>query len=210
MCDAVAFAHSSGVVHRDLKPQNVMLGAFGEVLILDWGVARARRGDHANMSATIAEAQTVAGTPGYMAPEQSHGAADERSDVYGLGGILFFLLTRSHPTPGLETVDQWKKPATADRSVAFLPRDAVAPRDVPAPLRAICERARAIDLEARYQTVTALAGDVANYLDALPVAAHAEGFVERMRRVAIRHKTAIMLVLAYLAMRVALLIFTRR
>ena len=80
---------------------------------------------------------------------------------------------------------------------------------VPAALRAICERARAADPADRYQTVSGMAADVANYLDALPVAAHVEGIVERARRVALRHRTAILLVLAYLVMRIVLLIFTR-
>jgi serine/threonine-protein kinase len=188
-CDAVSFAHASGVVHRDLKPQNVMLGAFGEVLVLDWGVAKTtnqgadRTGDRV--------AATAAGTPGYMAPEQAQGAVDHRSDVFGLGGILFFLLTRSHPSPGVETAAQWTD------------------HEVPAALRAICEQARAADPAGRYSTVVALAADVANYLDALPVAAHAEGIVERLKRVAARHRTAILLVLAYLGMRVALLLLAR-
>ena len=190
LCDAVAFAHAAGVIHRDLKPQNVMLGAFGEVLVLDWGVARASRAP----SPTIEPAAgTVAGTPGYMAPEQMSGVADERADVYGLGGLLFFLLTRQHPSAGTQADQQWPNGAT-----------------VPSALRAICERARAHAPEARYQSVASIAADVANYLDALPVAAHTEGLVERTRRIALRHRTAILLVLAYLAMRIALLAFSRR
>jgi len=190
MCDAVSFAHASGVVHRDLKPQNVMLGAFGEVLVLDWGVARmtGTRVDVTNERVTA----TAAGTPGYMAPEQMQGGVDQRSDVFGLGGILFFLLTGTHPSASAETAVQWDG------------------HDVPAALRAICEHARAADPTRRYPTVAELAADVANYLDALPVAAHAEGIVERLRRVSVRHRTAILLVLAYLGMRVALLLFARR
>ena len=191
VCDALAFAHAAGVIHRDLKPQNVMLGSFGEVLVLDWGVAKASRRSSAR--AIEAEAGTAAGTPGYMAPEQMHGDADERADVYGLGGLLFFLLTGKHPTPVPETAEQWAREAT-----------------IPAALRAICERARTPDPAARYQTVASMAADVANYLDALPVAAHVEGIVERARRIALRHRTAIVLVLAYLVMRVLLLVFTRR
>jgi serine/threonine protein kinase len=191
MCDAVAFAHAAGVIHRDLKPQNVMLGAFGEVLVLDWGVARTSR-----VSAVAIEdaaVHTAAGTPGYMAPEQMSGQADERSDVYGLGGVLFFLLVREHPSPTRDTAEQWHGGAT-----------------VPAALRAICERARAAEPAARYRSVADMAADVVNYLEALPVAAHTEGILERARRVAARHRTAILLVLAYLVMRVGLLVFVRR
>jgi serine/threonine protein kinase len=194
VCDAVAFAHAAGVVHRDLKPQNVMLGAFGEVLVLDWGVAKARglsAGDVASPNEDNASA-TAAGTPGYMAPEQLHGAADERVDVFGLGGILFFILTRAHPSPATSAVEPGHE----------LP-------DVPKPLRAICDRARAADRAQRYEYVAALAADVANYLDALPVTAHREGLLERARRVTVRHRTAVLLVLAYLVVRVALLIFAR-
>ena len=191
MCDAVAFAHAAGVIHRDLKPQNVMLGAFGEVLVLDWGVAKVRRVVASDPS-TAEVSNTAAGTPGYMAPEQLHGGADERVDVYGLGGILYFILARSHPSPMSNSEEQWR-----------------AVREAPAPLRAICDRARAADPATRYQSVAALAADVVNYLDALPVAAHREGPIERVRRVIVRHKTAVLLVLAYLVVRVALLIFAR-
>jgi serine/threonine protein kinase len=199
VCDAVAFAHAAGVIHRDLKPQNVMLGAFGEVLVLDWGVAKTRgdslalRGENGSCDVQSAGSGTAVGTPGYMAPEQLRGAADARVDVFGLGGILFFLLTCVHPSPNVATAEQW--PSLGE---------------VPAPLRAISEQARALDPSSRYQSIGALAADVANYLDALPVTAHSEGIVERIRRLAIRHRTAILLVLAYLAMRVALLIFARR
>jgi serine/threonine protein kinase len=187
VCDAVAFAHASGVIHRDLKPQNVMLGAFGEVLVLDWGVAKIRQ---SGSSAVTGDLATAAGTPGYMAPEQALGTVDERVDVYGLGGILFFLLTQRHPPPA--AVTQWNG------------------EEVPAALRAIAERARAAEPSERYQSAQALVSDVANYLDALPVAAHPESVLERVRRVAHRHRTAIMLVLAYLVMRVALLVIARR
>ena len=182
VCEAVAFAHANDVLHCDLKPQNVMVGAFGEVLVLDWGVATLMR-------ASADTTRVHAGTPGYMAPEQvvGHVPLDERTDVYGLGGLLHFLLTGTHPDAGVSV-----------RETA------------PAPLAAICERARAPRPEDRYGSVAALAADVANYLDALPVSAHREGFVERARRVAIRHKTPILLVLAYLVMRVALLVFAGR
>ncbi len=199
VCDAVAFAHAAGVIHRDLKPQNVMLGAFGETLVLDWGVAKLRDhpADPADPAVAVDDDDTatgaVIGTPGYMAPEQlagRTGTIDERADVYGLGGILCFLLTGEHPPAGLPHGDRW---------LAIRP-----------PLRAICERARAADPEARYRSASDLAADVANYLDALPVTAHRERLLERVRRVAARHRTALLLVLAYLLMRVTLLVVTGR
>ncbi len=107
VCQAVAYAHTRGVVHRDLKPSNVMIGAFGEVQVLDWGVAKIRgfldraaaAGDLTPISLASPASHTnhgsLAGTPAYMSPEQAHGRVDEideRSDVYALGTILYELL----------------------------------------------------------------------------------------------------------------------
>jgi eukaryotic-like serine/threonine-protein kinase len=199
LCEAVAFSHACGVLHRDLKPQNVMLGAFGEVLVLDWGVAKLR-GDVMPAAAAVPHVQdadtatgAVLGTPGYMAPEQltGHGTAlDERVDVYGLGGILYFLLVGEHPRPSREVSSRWGS--------------------VPAPLRAIADKARAADPAARYRTALELSADIGSYLDGLPVAAHREGLAERVWRVAVRHRTPILLVLAYLIMRGALIVLTGR
>jgi predicted Ser/Thr protein kinase len=80
ICDAVSFAHTRGVIHRDLKPANIMIGSFGQVLVLDWGIAR--------LESDPCRSVTHSGTEGYMAPEQSGGTVDARSDVYALGAIL--------------------------------------------------------------------------------------------------------------------------
>lgn len=111
LIDAVAFAHAAGVVHRDLTPRNVMLGSFGEVVVLDWGVAlQGERQD---------EPGTVQGTPGYMPPEQAAGLpTDARSDVFGLGAILRDLLAaRSEriPPPLLAIRDRALHPDAAQR-----------------------------------------------------------------------------------------------
>jgi serine/threonine-protein kinase len=228
VCDAVGFAHAAGVIHRDLKPQNVMIGPFGEVLVLDWGVAKGSAGmvaggelpDSTRSRRAGREAETrpdesadrsaaapanaavvtdtrsvetapgtVLGTPGYMAPEQLAGersAVDPRTDVYGLGGTLYFMLTGEHPAAGPIDDPRWRR--------------------VPAALRSICARARAADPSHRYPTASELAADIARYLDGLPVSAHRETVVARARRIAYKYRTPILLVLAYLVMRVLLLL----
>ena len=123
ICDAVAFAHSRGVVHRDLKPDNIMLGEFGEVFVMDWGLAKRVRGDGMELDTAVLEANRVAdlsedgfktlsgqvkGTPRYMAPEQAEGRVediDERTDIYALGAILYAILTLHPPITG-ETVNE--------------------------------------------------------------------------------------------------------
>ncbi|MBK9062954.1 MAG: serine/threonine protein kinase [Acidobacteria bacterium] len=170
VCEPVAFANAAGVVHRDLKPSNVMVGPFGEVLVLDWGLARAAASVTADAS----------GTPGFMAPEQAAGGpVDVRADVYGLGAVLDALLR-------------------------------VAPaQDPPKALAAIVARATAQDRGERYPDVSALAADVARFLDGERVEAHAEGPAERALRILKRHRVAVGLVAVYLITR-GLFILLRR
>src|ERR1043165_6062779 len=94
VCDAVAFAHAHGVIHRDLKPQNIMIGSFGEVLVMDWGIAKIRE-DPRQSAAYNTSDGTVIGTRDYMSPEQARGEVeiDERAGVCSLGVLLRFLLT---------------------------------------------------------------------------------------------------------------------
>ena len=118
-CNAVAYAHSRGVIHRDLKGQNVVLGDFGEVVVLDWGLAKVlgRADDSAGAAPVVLAAEAgpghtvqgqVLGTPAYMAPEQAEGRTDRidrRTDVYGLGAILYEMLTGRPPFAGAEVAD---------------------------------------------------------------------------------------------------------
>ena len=194
ICDAVAFAHAAGVLHRDLKPGNIMVGPFGEVLVMDWGLAKVvgQSSDDAasrsaqwpvapeNAPATGTSHGTVLGTPGYTAPEQAQGlpSLDQRADVYSLGAILQFLLTDSSPPPR--------------------------------PLAAIQSQAMALDREYRYQTVAALSTDVAHFLDGLPVSAYPEGPFAPARRWIVRNRVWILLLLAYVLTRALLIIFRSR
>jgi serine/threonine protein kinase len=170
ICDAVSFAHAQGIVHRDLKPANVMLGQFGEVLVLDWGVA--------SVVGRAAADEAMVGTPGFMPPEQSAASAyavEPRADVFALGVILHGLLE---------------------------------PR-MPRPLAAIAAKARAARVEDRYATVAHLAADIARFRRGDPVEAYRESWFERAGRLYQRYRVPILLVLAYMIMRVILLLWLR-
>ena len=117
ICEAVAFAHDQGVLHRDLKPQNIMIGPFGEVLVMDWGLA----------TLTGSTSGSVAGTPGFMAPEQTRGETviDRRADVYSLGRILCFLAGDAAPKQlrAVHTKASADRPADRYSSVEELAQD---------------------------------------------------------------------------------------
>ncbi len=179
ICETVAFAHAQGAIHRDLKPDNILVGEFGEVLIMDWGVAKLL--DSAEPAvrtpAPAASAGTVdgvvVGTPDYMAPEQARGEiarVDRRSDVYALGAIL----------------------------------ERLGGESLPRPLAAICRKALAPEPSGRYPGAAELGSDVSRFLDRLSVTAYRENAFERSARWVSRNRTAVLLVAAYLLARLLL------
>lgn len=235
VCDTVAFAHARGVIHRDLKPQNVMVGEFGEVLVLDWGVAKIgalteprpsltepRPSGSGNPETACSRARlgttncgineaprtahgTILGTPAYMPPEQARGDVDrinERSDVFALGGVLYFLLTESPPLTGRTVGDV----ATAPAPVSPRQRN----RDLPRRLDSICMKALSTEPAGRYASASELAADIARFLNGQAVLAHREGLPERVARWAWWYRAPILIVVAYLVMRALLILWQRQ
>jgi serine/threonine protein kinase len=209
-CEAVAFAHANGVIHRDLKPDNIMLGPFGEVLVMDWGTAKVSQKEEmaAENGGDIESSDTahglIIGTRAYMSPEQAAGSAiDERSDIYSLGAVLKFLLNPHEPS------EQSTLIADAEDNAINVPSRAWS-KDVPKPLAAICSKALAHDRAQRFTRVEELATDVSNFLDGQSVSAYRENILEKLERFGTRHRFIILLVLAYLLMRILLLLFSGR
>jgi tetratricopeptide (TPR) repeat protein/tRNA A-37 threonylcarbamoyl transferase component Bud32 len=200
ICHAISYAHSRGVVHRDLKPANVMLGGFGEVIVLDWGIAkmvdRPEGAEEFPEVTVTAEARgdatmagRVLGTPAYAAPEQAEGRIDlldPRTDIYGLGAILYEILTGKPPHDGPTTVEVLRNILARET-----PRARAADPTVPRALDAVCARAMAKARPDRYAKASELADEVQRFLADEPVRAYREPFAARAGRWARRHRSLV-------------------
>lgn len=184
ICHAVHYAHTKGIVHRDLKPANVMLGEFGEVYVLDWGIAKpiteAASQDQAPSARFLTGDGHVIGTPGYMAPEQAAGmveSLDGRADVYALGAMLFEILTYRplHQGDNIVALAQSTMTRVDARASKVVPN--IAPE-----LDAILERATQTNRDDRYGTARELAEAIERYLDG-------DRDMERRRALAGEHAT---------------------
>jgi eukaryotic-like serine/threonine-protein kinase len=201
VCNAIAYAHSRGVIHRDLKPQNIMLGPYGETLVVDWGLAKSlgRRDAAAGpVEATwlptrstdsgLTQMGSVFGTPGYMSPEQAAGNLQElgpATDIYSLGATLYCLLTGKPPIHDDDVVLALARVQRGE----FPPPRQVKPL-VSAALEAICLKALAKQPAERYPSARELARDVEHWLADEPVAAHRERWWQRAARWARHHQAA--------------------
>jgi WD40 repeat protein/serine/threonine protein kinase len=185
VCNTVAYAHSRGVVHRDLKPGNIMLGRYGETWVIDWGLAKpassvdpARFEDRdagplrpSSAGDTGTQAGALLGTPAYMSPEQAAGRWEvlgPASDIYALGATLYSLLTGQAPVTGRDGAEVVRKAREGD----WVPPRRIDPT-LPEALDAICCKAMAFDPAGRYRTALELAADIELWLaGATPAAGH--------------------------------------
>jgi len=199
VCQAVHYAHSRGVLHRDLKPGNIMLGRYGETLVVDWGLAKAA-GRPESFSETgestlrpfsgsgsaPTEMGRALGTPEYMSPEQAEGRWDQvgpAADVYSLGATLYCILVGKPAFAREEVGETLKKVRQGQFS---RPREVS--RSVDRGLEAICLKAMALKLEGRYSTAAALAEDIEHWLADEPVSARRDPIPVRVRRFARRNR----------------------
>jgi serine/threonine protein kinase len=199
VCNAIAYAHSRGVLHRDLKPGNIMLGKYGETLIVDWGLAKSvgrseqtrvteeitfQPSSGSDWAATVMG--TVIGTPAYMSPEQAAGRLDllgPASDIYSLGATLYALLTGTAP---FDESDKGELLHQVQRGAWRPPRQVKA--NTPPALDTICRKAMALQPQDRYATALGLAADVEHWLADEPVSAYREPWSVRTRRWMRRHR----------------------
>lgn len=214
LCNAIAYAHSRHVVHRDIKPANVMVGEFGETVVLDWGLAKARKGHDAhasvieqsimsmNLGSEIKSAKTnygqLLGTPAYMPPEQALGHTDkidERSDIYSLGVVLYEILTGRLP---------FKAKTVKDLITHVIYEDPVPIRqvepDTPMELAAICERAMRKSPSERYASAKELADEVTRFQSGALVNAYVYSTADLMTRFLQRYRSAIYVGVAFIVL----------
>ena len=197
VCHAIAYAHSRRVIHRDLKPANVMLGSFGEVVVLDWGLAKLLdqpeelpEEEQPIEQPVLGEGVEtlpgqILGTPAYMAPEQALGKLDEidaLTDVYGLGAILYRILTGERPHHGRDSQERMRHAAEAPT-----PEPRAVDSRIPRPLNAVCRKAMSRERLNRYLSAKELAEDVQRFLADEPVSAIPEPWYTKAGRWARRH-----------------------
>jgi len=204
VCNAIEYAHSRGVLHRDLKPGNILIGKYGETLVVDWGLAKmmakkepavAPSMSNPHLSSTLDRGSTptamgtVLGTPQFMSPEQASGELDElgpATDVYSLGATLYMLLTGIAPLVGDDLRDLLRR---VQQGQIRRPRQVR--RDVPPALEAICLKAMNLSPNRRYPSARALADDLERWLADERVAVYREPLNERFGRWSRKHRTAV-------------------
>jgi len=201
--EAIAYAHDQGIVHRDLKPSNILVGAFGETVVVDWGLAKDLRAQE-TVDRDVSKLKgiqplggdtavgAVVGTPAYMSPEQAAGKpVDLRADVYALGAILYFVLAGTAPQPA-NTNPPGHAPAASGKLVPLVTLEPRLPPD----LLAVVAKAIAMDPDRRYPSAFELTEDLKRFAGGRLVAARQYSPLERASRFVGRHPVAVGLAFA--------------
>ncbi|HTG45175.1 MAG TPA: protein kinase, partial [Verrucomicrobiae bacterium] len=227
VCDTIAFAHSRGVIHRDLKPDNIMIGEYGEVLVLDWGLAKIV--DQAQVIPCASRAWnkllefendeydpvrtldgTIVGSPGFMAPEQIEGGGDlvdQRTDIFALGAILYNILTLQPPVTGLSISEIVEKVRKGD----IAPPAAVHAKNgstklwtgrIPESLSAVVMKALAFEKEDRYGEVSRLSNDIEAFQRGFATSAEHADLTKQIILLVRRHKAKAAILAAAMAISV--------
>jgi WD40 repeat protein len=212
LCQAIAYAHSRSIVHRDIKPDNVMIGEFGETVVLDWGMAKLCDEPRERTHESIPQSEvgdlnltvegSLCGTPLYMSPEQLSGRIaeiDQRSDVWSLGVVLYTILSGRPPFSGRNLPELVSQVNTGK----YLPLRALDAR-IPPELAAVVERALQPKKPDRYSSARELARDVQAYQAGTRVAAYEYSSLELLKRFVARHRSAV--VVSALALLVVLVL----
>lgn len=200
VCQAIGYAHSRGVLHRDLKPGNVMLGKYGETLVVDWGLAKLAERNEVPGKPEEESLQPISGsevtptvmgcavgTPAYMSPEQAAGRLDQlgpASDIYSLGATLYHMLTGVSPFAGQDLVNTLR----AVQEGRLIPPRSVN-GGIPRALEAVCLKAMSLNPADRYKSPEDLANDVEQFLADEPVSAMTEPLVTKVGRWIRKHQT---------------------
>ncbi|MAT72054.1 MAG: hypothetical protein CMJ58_21320 [Planctomycetaceae bacterium] len=225
VCQAIGHAHSRRVIHRDLKPENVVIDNFGQVIVIDWGLAKLLDeseieavGDaeaYSHSDAVVTSAGQVLGTPLYMAPEQAAGRVDdvdERTDIYGLGAILFAICTGRPPHEAAQIRSGSGDRRAAGRALLTEIASGQPPRakdvnpQIDPALDAICHKAMARRRYARYQQASDLAEDIQRWIAGQPVTAYSETMSQRVRRWIGKHQRLAQVVAGLLAVALAAIV----
>ena len=192
ICEGISYAHSRNVVHLDIKPHNILVGEFGEVLIIDWGLGKILFDEEEDdetdsIDPSFFNEMTmdgfIKGTPGYMAPEQiekSLGDRDKQTDIYALGGILHYLLIGKAPIQGKDLEEIFKKTLTGELSSGE--------STPPTALQAVTQKALSLNKEERYSSVDEIRNDIEAFMSGYATSAENAGFLKNLFLLMKRHK----------------------